>query len=166
MPSDPARPPVPAGALVLRPGEARVVDLGGFDVAVLAEGAATGGAFSLIETSEADAGGGPPLHVHRDCAESFVVLDGRYAMHLEEGEFECPPGSFVYVPRGMVHTFRVLEPASRKLNLYTPAGMVGYFDELAAGIAAGMTAADLDAIADRYEMEVVGPVPEGYLRPE
>jgi hypothetical protein len=66
----------------------------------------------------------------------------------------------------MVHTFRVLEPASRKLNLYTPAGMIGYFDELAAGIAAGMAEGDLDAIADRYEMDIVGPVPEGYLRSE
>jgi hypothetical protein len=41
--------------------------------------------------------------------------------------------------------------------------MVGYFDELAAGIAAGMSGADLDEIAARYQMEVVGPVPEGYL---
>lgn len=133
---------------------------------VLADGVTSGGLFSLIETGEAEAGGGPPLHIHRDCAESFVVLDGRYAMHLEDGEFECPAGSFVFVPKGMVHTFRVLEPASRKLNLYTPAGMVGYFDELAAGISSGMSETDLDALAERYEMEVVGPVPEGYLRSE
>ena len=157
---------VPTGAIVLRPGEARAIDLGGFDVRVLATGAETDGRFSLIETSEADAGGGPPLHVHRDCAESFVVLDGRYAMHVEDGEFECGTGTFVFVPSGMVHTFRVLEPRSRKLNLYTPAGMVGYFDELAAGIAAGIGDAELDAIAERYAMDVVGPVPEGYLRPE
>ena len=41
--------------------------------------------------------------------------------------------------------------------------MVGYFDELALGINAGMDEAALDAIAGRYGMEVVGPVPEGYL---
>jgi mannose-6-phosphate isomerase-like protein (cupin superfamily) len=157
---------IPRGAVVLRPGDARVVDLGGFDVKVLADAQTAGGLFSLIETNEAEAGGGPPLHIHHDCAESFVVLDGRYAMHLEDAELDCPAGSFVSVPRGMVHTFRVLEPGSRKLNLYTPAGMVGYFDELAAGIAAGMTETDLDAIAERYAMEVVGPVPEGYLRHE
>jgi hypothetical protein len=92
-----------------------------------------------------------------------VVLDGRYAMHLEEQEFDCPAGSFVFVPRGMVHTFRTLVPGSRKLNLYTPAGMVGYFDELAAGITAGIGDAELDEMAARYDMEVVGPVPDGYL---
>ena len=166
MPDIPTSSGLSGGAIVLRPGEGRAIALGGFDVRVLAGGDDTNGLFSLIETSEADAGGGPPLHVHRDCAESFVVLDGRYAMHLEDAEFDCPAGSFVYVPSGMVHTFRVLEPSSRKLNLYTPAGMVGYFDELAAAIAAGRGEAELDAIAERYAMDVVGPVPEGYLRPE
>ena len=53
---------------------------------------------------------------------------------------------------------------SRKLNLYTPAGMVGYFDELSASITAGESdPARLDEIALRYGMEVTGPVPEGYL---
>jgi hypothetical protein len=47
--------------------------------------------------------------------------------------------------------------------VYTPAAMVGYFDEFAAGIADGLDAAGLQAIAERYQMEVVGPVPEGYL---
>jgi mannose-6-phosphate isomerase-like protein (cupin superfamily) len=153
----------PAGAVVLRPGDARVVDLGGFGVTVLADESATAGQFSLIETAETAAGGGPPLHIHHDCAESFVVLAGRYAMHVEEREFDCPAGSFVYVPRGIAHTFRTLEAGSRKLNLYTPAGMIGYFDELAAGIAAGMDEGGLDGIAARYAMEIVGPVPEGYL---
>lgn len=152
------------GGIVLQPGEARVVDLDGFEVLVHADGTETGGEFSLIETGERSASGGPPLHVHRDCAETFVVLAGRYAMHLADEEFDCPAGTFVYVPKGLVHTFRTLEAGSRKLNLYTPAGMVGYFDELAAGMAAGMGAADLDALAERYEMEVVGPIPEGYLR--
>lgn len=151
------------GGIVLRPGEARVVDLGGFEVLVHAEGGATEDQFSLIETVEREAGGGPPLHVHRECAETFVVLAGRYAMHLGDDEFACPAGSFVYVPKGLPHTFRTLEAGSRKLNLYTPAGMVGYFDDLAAGIAAGMDEAGLDALAERYAMDVVGPVPEGYL---
>lgn len=154
---------VEGGAHVLLPGEARVIDVGGFGVTVHADAGMTEGSFSLIETAETTPGGGPPLHVHRDCAESFFVLAGAYVMHLDGREFACPAGSFVYVPRGMRHTFRTVAADSRKLNLYTPAGMVGYFDELAAGIAAGMAEADLDAIAGRYSMDVVGPVPEGYL---
>jgi mannose-6-phosphate isomerase-like protein (cupin superfamily) len=151
------------GVTVLRPGEARVIDVGGFDVVVHADAASTAGQFSLIQTAETTVGGGPPLHIHRDCAESFLVLAGRYAMHVNGRELDCPTGSFVYVPPGVVHTFRTLDADSRKLNLYTPAGMVGYFDDLSAGIASGMDKAALDEIAARFEMDVVGPVPEGYL---
>jgi mannose-6-phosphate isomerase-like protein (cupin superfamily) len=151
------------GGIVLVPGEARMIDLGGFRVMVHADDRMTDGAFSLIETLEDQRGLGPPMLVHRDCAESYVVLAGAYRMDLDREEFDCPAGSFVYVPKGMPHTFQTAEDNSRKLNIYTPAGMVGYFDELAAGIAAGMSEADLDAIAARYQMEVVGPVPEGYL---
>jgi mannose-6-phosphate isomerase-like protein (cupin superfamily) len=154
---------VAGGGVVLLPSEARTLDLGGFGVTVHADADTTEGAFSLIETSENEPGAGPPLHVHRDCAESFFVLAGRYRMHLDGKDFDCPAGSFVYVPVGMRHTFQSAEAGSRKLNLYTPAGMVGYFDELAAAIAEGLDEAGLDAIAERYRMEVVGPVPEGYL---
>jgi hypothetical protein len=41
--------------------------------------------------------------------------------------------------------------------------MVGYFDELAEAVKRGVDYAGLDSIAEPYSMEVVGPVPEGYL---
>ncbi|HSO28679.1 MAG TPA: cupin domain-containing protein [Candidatus Sulfomarinibacteraceae bacterium] len=154
---------IEGGGIVLLRGQGRQIDEGSFVVGVLADGELTDGAFSLIETTETEVGTGPPLHIHRDCAESFVVLAGRYRMHLGGHDLDCPSGSFVYVPKGLVHTFVSVEPGSRKLNLYTPAGMVGYFDELADAIRKGVSAEDLGALAERYAMEVVGPVPEGYL---
>lgn len=154
---------IEGGGIVLLPGEARQIDLGGFGVVVHADAAATHGLYSLIETAEPTRGAGPPLHVHRDCAESFVVLAGEYRMQLDGRHFDCPAGSFVYVPRGMRHTFQSAAPNSRKLNLYTPAAMVGYFDELAAAIRDGADEEILAGIAERYAMDIVGPVPEGYL---
>jgi mannose-6-phosphate isomerase-like protein (cupin superfamily) len=151
------------GGVVLLPSEARTLELGGFEVTVLADEGTTDGAFSLIETEETVAGLGPPLHVHRDCAESFYVISGSYRMHLDGNDFDCPAGSFVFVPVGMRHTFQSAGTGSRKLNLYTPAGMVGYFEELATAIASGVDESGLDAMAERYQMEIVGPVPEGYL---
>jgi oxalate decarboxylase/phosphoglucose isomerase-like protein (cupin superfamily) len=123
----------------------------------------TGSAFTLLEAAEPP-GFGPPMHIHRDAAEAFYVLDGEYLMFIEDREFRCPAGSFVYIPSGLRHGFRVGSVPSRKLNLYSPAAMVGYFDELSAAIAADVAdEAELDAIARRHGMEVVGPVPEGYL---
>jgi hypothetical protein len=84
-------------------------------------------------------------------------------MHLGGNDFDCPAGSFVYVPVGMRHTFQSAAAGSRKLNLYAPAGMVGYFDEFGAALPGGLDTTGLDAIAERHQMEVVGPVPEGYL---
>jgi hypothetical protein len=63
----------------------------------------------------------------------------------------------------MPHGFRVGYAAGRKLVFYTPAAMVGYFDELSdASKKEGVDPAVLSEIASRYSMEVIGPVPEGY----
>lgn len=150
-------------AFVLAPGEGRAIDLGNFDMVVKADDAATGGAFTLLEATEPP-GFGPPMHIHRDAAEAFYVLEGRYHIFVEGREFACPAGSFIYIPAGLVHGFRVGDVPSRKLNLYTPAAMVGYFDQLSAAIASGDADPErLGEIARTYAMDVTGDVPEGYL---
>ena len=64
----------------------------------------------------------------------------------------------------MRHGFRVGAVASRKLNLYTPAAMMGYFDELGEAIRSGHVDDEhLSEIAARYGMQVVGPVPDTYV---
>lgn len=152
--------------IIRRPGMARTIDLGGFGVIVHAEGQDTAEAFSLIETTDPTVGAGPPLHVHRDATESFYVLEGSYVMVIDDREVLCEAGSCIIVPRGTPHTFRNATAGSRKLNLYTPAAMVGYFDELAEALGAGTDESALDALAERHAMDVVGAVPSGYLEPE
>ena len=149
--------------LVLGPGEGRPIDLGNFVMSLKVSGDETGGAFSLLEAAE-PADFGPPMHIHHDCGEAFFVLDGAYRIFVEADEFDCPAGSFIYIPSGLRHGFRVGPLPSRKLNLYTPAAMVGYFDELSAAIRSrDADPGRLDEIALVYGMEVVGAVPEGYL---
>jgi mannose-6-phosphate isomerase-like protein (cupin superfamily) len=153
----------PRAAFLLGPGDGRSIDLGNFAMVVKASNADTGGAFSLLEATE-PAGFGPPIHIHRDAAEAFYVLAGEYLIFIEDREVLCPTGSFIYIPAGLSHGFRVGNMPSRKLNFYTPAAMVGYFDELGASIATGESdPARLDEIAGRFGMDVIGPVPEGYL---
>jgi mannose-6-phosphate isomerase-like protein (cupin superfamily) len=153
-------------AYVVQPDAGRLLGMGTFEAVVLATGAQTDQAFSLLQTQGEPPDFGPPMHVHHDAAEAFFVLEGEYQMFLEDRQELCPPGAFVYVPKGMAHTFRVVSPEpGRKLNIFAPAAMVGFFEELAEAEAAGGATPELvDAIAARHQMEVVGPVPTSYLR--
>ena len=152
-------------AFIVGPGEGRRLDLGTFEAVVLATAAQTSGEFTLLRTESEPPDFGPPLHVHRDAAEAFYVLEGEYLMYLQDRHERCPPGTFVYVPRDVPHTFRVVSDVpGKKLNLFSPAAMVGFFEELAAAEAAGQATPEaLDTIAGRNNMDVLGPVPDTYL---
>jgi len=148
---------------ILPPGGGRPIDLGAFRMTVKATAEQTGGAFTLLEADEPP-GFGPPMHIHHDCAEAFYVLDGEYLIFLGDREEACPAGSFIYIPARTPHGFRVRNVASRKLNVYLPAAMVGYFDDLSNAIRVGEADPDvLGEIAVRHSVEMIGPVPEGYL---
>lgn len=148
---------------VLQPGEGRLIDLGGFSMCVKATDDDTDGMFTLLEAEE-PLGFGPPLHIHHGIAEAFYVLEGEYIIFMNGNETRCPAGSFIFIPAETPHGFRVGSAASRKLNLYLPASMVGYFDDLSEAMTSGKADPDrLSDIATRNSMEVIGPVPEGYL---
>lgn len=151
------------GTFVLQPGEGRSIDLGAFSMTVKASAAETGDAFTLLEADEPP-GFGPPLHIHHGAAEAFYVLKGEYRIFIREQEWRCPAGSFIYIPAGVTHGFRVGDAPSSKLNLYLPAAMVGYFDDLSEALSTGDDdPSRVERIATRYNMEVVGPVPESYV---
>jgi mannose-6-phosphate isomerase-like protein (cupin superfamily) len=109
---------------------------------VVAGAAETGGAFELIQETRAVLGG-PAPHVHREHGEGFLVLEGRYGFVRGDEETEVGKGAFVFVPRGIRHTFRTLAAPSRVLIVVTPAGLGAYFREMADGLAAGRAAPDI-----------------------
>ena len=148
--------------IILRQGEGRSIDLGTFAMSLKASADDTDGAFSLLEADEPP-GFGPPMHIHHDAAEAFYVLEGEYVIFIRNEEHRCPAGSFIFIPAGVPHGFRVGDVPSRKLNLYAPGAMVGYFGELSAALARGAADAGLAGIAERHGMEIIGPVPEGYV---
>ena len=130
---------------------------------VKADAGRTAGVVSVLEADDPP-GFGPPIHVHRDTAEVFYVLEGEYVMYLDDREVACPAGSFVFIPVGAPHGFRVGNVPSRKLNFYFPAAMIGYFDDLAVALRREAVGDDeLAEIADTYSMEIVGPPSERYV---
>jgi len=66
---------------------------------------------------------GPDPHVHHDHVDSFFVLEGRLEWRVgpELGAHTGEAGSFVSVPRDVLHTFRNPGPGeARFLNLHSP----------------------------------------------
>ena len=81
----------------------------------------TGGRFALVE-QVAPRGMATPLHVHREDNESFYVMEGEIAVYLGDDDHPtpAPAGTFVHIPGGVVHAFRVASETARLLDLTSP----------------------------------------------
>jgi mannose-6-phosphate isomerase-like protein (cupin superfamily) len=129
-----------------------------------ADTATTEGRFALVE-SLAFRSTEPPLHVHRNEDEAWYVLDGRMTFFVAEEVLEATPGTFVFAPRGLPHTFTVDVEPTRVLVLASPAGFEHFAEELGVPAhgdepptALPLPAPDVLApVAERYGIEIVGP---------
>ncbi len=72
-----------------------------------------------------------PLHAHQREDEFFLVLSGQVRLQHGDEVVEGVPGSFVYTPRGIGHSFHVDSDDARLLLFFGPAGVEGFFREVA-----------------------------------
>jgi hypothetical protein len=63
-------------------------------------------------------GASPPLHVHADLDDSFYLLDGRMVVRCGDEVSIATTGSWVQFPRGIAHTFRVIDGPARALMVH------------------------------------------------
>lgn len=121
------------------PGEGRRIPLGDVGVVTLkAVGNDTGGSLSVYEFVTPARTAGPPLHLHRTMDEAFYVLEGEMTFIIASDITTAPAGSFVFVPRGVLHTFwNESEMPARQLTVFTPSGIEKYFDEVTEVLATG-----------------------------
>lgn len=59
----------------------------------------------------------PPLHVHHQESETFVILEGRFRFKSEDEVMEAGVGDIVHMPKDRVHGFRVLSDYGRFLTI-------------------------------------------------
>ena len=62
-------------------------------------------------------GGSPPLHVHKNLDDSFLLLEGEVAVRCGEQRIIAHPGSYVVLPAGVEHTFRVTSAGPARMLL-------------------------------------------------
>ena len=130
----------------------------GLDLIVRMAPAASGGAFSIIETINAP-GKGPPRHRHRE-AEIFRVLEGRYLYEMDGRRFFAETGDVISIPGGAEHGFvNVTDKPARQYILIAPAlDASAFFTELAEVMRNG--APDKTALkrfGAKWRVEFLGP---------
>lgn len=142
---------------------------GGRGMRLLLDSAATAGSLAVLQC-EAPAGTpGPPVHVHPESDETFVVLDGTLLVHVEGRTHALTSGSALFVPRGAPHTFATPPgAAARFLALHTPGGFEQMHREVhAAEAAAGraLSPEEIIGIAQHHDWQLAGPplLPSGEL---
>ena len=143
-------------ALVHGPGEGSFNDASGLSRWFRAMPEDTGGVFATFE-EDVPAGHGPPLHIHHDAQELFVVLSGHVLFRCSGREVEAGPGTTVVIPQYAEHAFKGLED-SRLLITLIPGGGVGFFRKVAEeGLTPESDMARITEIARDYDIEFTGP---------
>ncbi len=150
----------------LAPGEGEAIWFLGHTVTIKTTGEETGEAFSVTEHYP-PAGFAPPPHVHRNEDETFYVLEGEVSFLSGEDTFRGGVGTYVRMPRGVPHTYRVEgESPARLLIVTAPAGFERFIRD--SGVPARdltepvppPTQADIEkmlAVAPRYGVEILPP---------
>src|SRR5919107_5099892 len=144
---------------------------------VKATGKETDGRYTLIEILEPEGEG--PLHVHHREDEGFFIIEGELTFRIGEETIKASPGSFVFGPKDVPHTYTVDSGPAKLLFLLSPAGFEGFIEAVsepakahtlpppqpetppaeAAPEEAEMEDLDFAALEARYGCEILGPPP-------
>jgi mannose-6-phosphate isomerase-like protein (cupin superfamily) len=127
----------------------------------------TRGAFGLIDQL-IPAGFATPYHLHHAEDEAFYILEGEATFISNGKKVKVGPGAYVFGPREVPHGFRIEGAApARMLVLTTPGGFEGFVvdmsepaTELALPQPTAPNMQKLVALAARYNIEILGPLPE------
>src|SRR5258708_38613120 len=113
--------------LMVGPGEGKSVSLGGLGVDFKVWGHETGGRFAIVE-HPIDARCLIPPHTHKMEDELSYVLEGRVGVRVGDEVAEAGPGTYIYKPCGIPHTFwNPTDQPARLLEIICNAGFENYF---------------------------------------
>jgi hypothetical protein len=71
----------------------------------------------------------PPPHIHHQEDETFYILEGEMTALVCGQTIRGTPGTVIFLPRNVAHSFEIESEQMRMLALLTPAGGEGYFKE-------------------------------------
>jgi quercetin dioxygenase-like cupin family protein len=95
---------------------------------VLAGSEQTDGRFGLMEMV-APKGREPSRHLHYHDDEGFYVLEGELTFYVGEQRYAAGPGTFVFLPHGVPHSYTFHTESVRMLSIVAPGGLERHFRE-------------------------------------
>lgn len=131
---------------------------------ILLPGGATKGALSVMEFLDT-AGHAPPLHIHEEEDEVWIVLDGEVSFFVADKRTDLHAGQIAHGPRGVPHSYLVRSQSARLAVVFAPSCVEEWFS------ANGTPATPLDqepgafdierivASAEPFHLRVAGPPP-------
>jgi mannose-6-phosphate isomerase-like protein (cupin superfamily) len=144
--------------------EENVVRFLGTPTIVRATGETTRGAFGLVEQLMVPPGFASPYHIHHREDESFYIIEGEAAFVFDGKWLKAGPGAFLFGPREIPHGFKIVGSApARLLVLVSPAGFEHFVLEMSEPMTAPPGPPDmarLMAVAAKYTIDILGPLPE------
>jgi quercetin dioxygenase-like cupin family protein len=142
----------------ISPNGGKSVNILGIPMLIRIHGRDTNGIVSVVESHDVP-GGGPPPHIHHREDETFQILAGDYEFTVAGKSFVAGPGTTIFAPRGIPHTYRYLGTTpGRLMCVITPSGFEGFFEEI--GALSSQQQQDIPRvleIAGKYGLEILPP---------
>jgi quercetin dioxygenase-like cupin family protein len=116
-------------AFWLKDGEGNARWWAGGLATIKATGKETGDLYSIVEVLEPE-GARAPLHLHRKEDEAFYVLEGEMTFQIGEQTIRARPGSFLFGPKDVPHTYTVDSGPAKLLFLLSPPGFEEFIEAI------------------------------------
>jgi mannose-6-phosphate isomerase-like protein (cupin superfamily) len=144
------------GPRIVGPSDGKAVDLESVGVRFMAWTEETGGGFSLVEHPIPPRTLVAPVHRHSREDEYSYVIEGRMGALLGDDVVYAEVGDLAFKPRNQWHTFwNPDDRPCRILEIISPGGFEGFFDELATAMASPeFEPAATAELGSRYGLEL------------
>ena len=143
------------------PGEGTNYDWAADHTFVKVSCAETDGAYTLMEDN-LQANFKLGLHMHKNHAETFYILEGEVDFFVDGDWMTAEPGTCIHIPPSIEHACILTHGCqnARMLMIFQPSGFDLFLAEMATMDEADFEdEAKMSALNDKYDIVNIGPVP-------
>lgn len=143
---------------IIVPGDSGTkLDVLGIPMVIRVYGRDTRGIVSVVESHDVP-GGGPPPHIHHREDETFQILEGEYEFTIGGKTIPAKPGTTLFAPRGVAHTYRYNGASpGRLMCIITPSGFERFFEKIAALTPQQLDTQHITQIAGEFGLQFLPP---------